>query len=285
MITLKHVEFGYRNDQLLFKDLNLNIESGNIYGLLGPNGAGKTSLLKLLCGLRFQKSGRCEVLKLSPKSRPKVLFENLFYLPERTSSLSGSVSMYLKIYSPFYPKFDRDKFNDYLELYKINTNVNLSTFSTGQTRKFLLAFAIATNCQIILLDEPTNGLDIPGKSQFRKIVASALDQNKLFLIATHQVKDIETLVDHYIMIDNGKIVFDHSSDEIQNNLKFARVTKEPERDILYFERFPGGYRIVSSNEDDVESEIDIELLFNAVMKDAGKIDIHMKEEVTVENES
>ena len=252
-------------------DLNLRLEPGHIYGLLGPNGAGKTTLMKLLAGLRFVNSGNCDVLGHLPLKRPVALLENLYYLPERVPSLSGSVRSFIRLYSPFYPNFGHEQFKNCLTLFDLDEKEKLSGLSFGQTRKFPLSFAIATRCRLLLLDEPTNGLDIPGKSRFRKLMASSLTEDSIFVIASHQIKDVELLIDHYLFIDQGKIIFDHPCELISSKLTFFRSSAITDQDCLYHEPYPGGVRVLAAREKENESEMDVELLFNAVMSDAKKI--------------
>ena len=267
MIHLHDLNFGYCAKETLFTDLNLRLSSGRLVGLLGANGAGKTTLLKLLAGLRFPDSGDCKVLNFSPSKRQSIFLGTLFYLPEGQPCISGSVQSFMSLYRPFYEKFDEEQFLAFLDLFELSRDAKLSRFSFGQTRKFMLSFAFAANSQVLLLDEPTNGLDIPGKSRFRKIVSSALNGDRLIVIATHQIRDIETLIDHYLMIKMGKIVFDFSHQKIVERIRFSRQTNRPDQNVLFHERFPGGFRVMAARREKPESEVDVELLFNAVMKD------------------
>ena len=128
---------------------------------------------------------------------------------------------------------------------------------------FLIAFALSTRCRLLVLDEPTNGLDIPSKALFRKILAGSLDEDQLVLISTHQVKDVENLIDKIIILDNGEIIFQHTIEEISQKVCFVSGTSKDVEGAIYCEAIPGGFRLMMPN-GHAETEVDIELLFNAI---------------------
>jgi ABC-2 type transport system ATP-binding protein len=266
MIQIENLSFQYLQKQQLFDQLNLTLPSGNIYGLLGKNGAGKSTLLKIIAGILFPKQGEIKVIGYRPKDRfPQFLSEMYiiteeFYLPPIT------VERFVSLYSPFYPRFNHLLFNEYQIEFKFNSNQKLSSLSYGQKKKFLLAFGLATDCRLLILDEPTNGLDIPSKSQFRRIVASAFHEDRSFIISTHQVRDMENLIDPIIILDEGKIVFFQDIEHISKKLM---ITREKEislnSGIVYSEASLGGYTVVKENTSGEETNLNLETLFNAVV--------------------
>lgn len=273
MLKIEKLDFGYRKGQKLFNSLDLQLEKGNIYGLLGKNGAGKSTLLKIMTGLLYSQKGKVSLYDNPLNKRlPKTLKE-IFFLPEEIFLPDFTISQYIEIHSPFYDKFDKKQMMEILGEFEVNGHERLKSMSYGQKKKFIIAFALATNCSIILMDEPTNGLDIPSKSKFRKVVASMIDENRSILISTHQVRDLENLIDPVIIIENGKIIFNHSIDEISKSLEFHKIGKEdPEpENILHKEDVFGGSCIVSANTLAEASEIDFELLFNAVLSNTNGI--------------
>jgi ABC-2 type transport system ATP-binding protein len=144
--------------------------------------------------------------------------------------------------------------------------------SYGQKKKLLLSFGIATNTEVLLMDEPTNGLDIPSKSTFRKLIAKYMNENRIFIISTHQVKDIEGMIDNIVIINEGKIIFNQNIENISKKLAFKQVNNIDNEDILYSQKQGGGYNIISTNNKEFfESKIDTELLFNAVIENNTKI--------------
>ena len=248
----------------LFSNLSVHLEAGSITGLLGKNGAGKTSLLKLIIGLLYSQSGELSVLNHDPRKREVSLLNDVFLVPEEFFFPPISIDDYTKAYAPFYPKFDTKLLNNTLKEFELQSTSNLQRLSHGQKKKFLIAFALATRCRLLILDEPTNGLDIPSKSLFRKILAGSLDENQLVIISTHQVKDVENLIDKIIILDNGNVIFQQTIAEISNKVNFISGTSNEVKGAIYSEAVPGGYRLVMPN-GHPETEVDIELLFNAII--------------------
>jgi ABC-2 type transport system ATP-binding protein len=266
MINLENIHFGYRKKQTLFDHLDLQIPSGNIYGLLGRNGAGKTSLLKLISGLVFPKEGTIEVLGYTPKDRMPSFLSDIYFIPEELHIPNISIAKYEQFYAPFYPKFDSVQFRQYLKDFDLTPDKKMTGLSYGQKKKVITGFGLATNSRLLILDEPTNGLDIPSKSLFRKLLAGAITDDRTFIISTHQVRDMGNLMDPIIILDNGQIIFQQALEAITQRLTFelSHSLAEPE-ETLYAERVPGGYLAIHENVDGEETDVDIEVLFNAIV--------------------
>jgi ABC-2 type transport system ATP-binding protein len=267
MIEVTDLRFGY-GKRALFDELSLTLRPGNIYGLLGRNGAGKTSLLRILSGQLYRAAGKCSVLGKDPGNRTPGMLAEIYYLPEEYYVPAVKPHEYLARYSPFYPLFSRSKFEDLQREFELPAAQKLSEYSFGQKKKFLIAFALASECSLILLDEPTNGLDIPSKSQFRRVVASSISDHQTFIISTHQVRDMENLIDPVIIVDEGRIIFQVSVEEVSRRL-LSKVTQDQSGPSLYAEKALGGYITLVENPGDTECAIDMELLFNAVI-DPGR---------------
>lgn len=264
MIQVKNMDFQY-DKAPLFKDLSLTIEKGNIYGLLGLNGAGKTTLLKLLTGQLFPLSGSIEVIKENPATRSASLLSKIFYVSEELYLPPIRCSEYIDLYAPFYPLFNTKEMDEYLLEFQLEATSYLNKLSFGQKRKFLLSFALASNTELVIFDEPTNGLDIPSKSQFRRIVASAMSNNRTIIISTHQVRDMDQLIDPIIIVHNNSVVLNSSLLDINRTFSIKRSMKHPE-DALYSEKSALGYiYLTEKKEEDDDIAIDIEFLFNAVI--------------------
>ena len=191
------------------------------------------------------------------------MLNDVFLVPEEFYFPAISISDYQKAYAPFYPKFDHELLDRILTEFELRPDSNIQQLSHGQKKKFLIAFALATRCRLLLLDEPTNGLDIPSKALFRKILAGSLSEDQLVVISTHQVKDIENLIDKIIILDKGKIIFQQTMEEISQKVCFISGTSDDVEGAIYSEEVPGGYRLMMQN-GHAETEIDIELLFNAI---------------------
>jgi len=259
MIELKHLNFSYSKGKRLFNDLDLSLQPGNIYGLLGRNGAGKSTLLKQICGMLYPDSGECKVLGFEAGERLPNILQDIYLVPEEFELPEISLKRYAKMNAVFYPKFDPGLLSSLLKEFELREEEKLSQLSYGQKKKFLIAFALATNARILILDEPTNGLDIPSKSQFRKIIASRLDENRVLVISTHQVRDLENLIDTIVVLEEGKIIFNKNVAEISKNLTVEKGTG-----------VEGQPRIIK-NAGGEEIKIDFELLFNEVVKDCARI--------------
>lgn len=274
MIEIKNLDFYYNVSKPLFEKLSLTLQPGNIYGLLGKNGVGKTTLLKLIAGLLFPKKGTCQIFGEEAKQRSPTILSDIYFIAEDFYLPEISLALYVKLYAPFYPKFDHRLFKQNSENFALTLEQNLGQLSYGQKKKFLLAFGVATNARLLLLDEPTNGLDIPSKSQFRQLLASAITDDKIFVIATHQVRDMENLIDPIIILDQGKIIFNCGLAKVGQHFLFTTTNDETEiKKALYAEKALGGYQVVLSNTTHEESFINLEFLFNAVIFSPEKIQI------------
>jgi ABC-2 type transport system ATP-binding protein len=273
MIEIKDLLFKYAKQEKLFADFSIHLEMGKIYGLLGKNGAGKTTLLKLIMGLLFPQKGTCQVLELTPRSRLPVFLSQVYFIPEEFYLPPITITKYLDLYSSFYVQFNRNTFSDLMENFDLPANEKLSRFSYGQKKKFLTIFGLATNAKLFIFDEPTNGLDIPSKSLFRKLIASSLTKDRTVIISTHQARDLGNLIDHLVILEDGDLILDESIYEISNRL-VLRMQHDPPKEnenILYWEQTLGGYAVVKENDSGDDSLMDLEILFNTIASNKDKI--------------
>ncbi len=268
MIDIKKLSFGYGKENL-FSELDLSLGSGSICGLLGKNGAGKTTLLKLIAGLLFPREGDAVIMKNIPSRRSTEFLQDLYFLPEEFSLPDVTPGQYAKLYAPFYPAFNDERYEHYLDEFGLGRDINLKKYTYGQKKKFLITFGLSSGCRLMLLDEPTNGLDIPSKTQFRKAIASVITENNAIIISTHQVRDLETLIDPVIILDQGKIIFNQSMEDISNRLKVTHQTSPPDPGkTLFSEKTFEGYTVVTENHDQENSHMDMETLFNTVISNS-----------------
>ena len=277
MLELRNMSFGYRRDRPLYDGLNLSLSPGSIYGLLGPNGAGKSTLLRLLSGLLYPKSGHIRVGNYTPADRKPAFLEDLFLVPEEFYLPPVRIRQFVDSNAPFYPRFDRMQMARYVSEFGLTDDQKLSELSYGQKKKVLIGFGLATNTAVLLMDEPTNGLDIPSKSQFRRLVAGAVDERRTVVISTHQVRDLEALIDPIVILaersrSHMTVALNAPVEEITARLWFGMTPElETGRSILYSERAVGGYAIVAENRDGEHSRLDLERLFNAVQAEPERI--------------
>jgi ABC-2 type transport system ATP-binding protein len=271
MISIDNLSFAYRKKPV-FDGLNLRFEAGHVYGLLGKNGTGKSSLLRNIAGLLRPKKGDITVNGFTPFERLPVFLQDVFMVPEEFYLPDIPVPDFIKHYAPFYPRFNAEKFGNYIAVFEIPSDSTLQNMSYGQKKKVLISFALATNAKVLLMDEPTNGLDIMSKSQFRKILAEALDEERCIIISTHQVKDLENLIDRITIIDDGKILFDENIEQISKKLSFRFAYDDAEvATAFYSESSLSGNVIVAANTDGEESKLDLELLYKAIVTNSSKI--------------
>ncbi len=272
MIEIKNLNYGYSKKKQILNDLSLELKPGNIYGLLGKNGAGKSTLLKNIAGLLYPKQGSVSVRGIPAMDRNPNILEDIYFIPEEFSLPSFSIKQFIDIYSVFYPNFSQEQFYTALKEFDLESTEKLNALSHGQKKKVIIGFGLASNCNLLIMDEPTNGLDIPSKSQFRKIVASSVTDDRCFIISTHQVKDVENLIDPIVIMDAGEILFHQTVEEVSKKLSFEVQKKlEDEEQLVYAQSVLGGYSVVRENESGIEGNIDLEILFNSIISSKEKI--------------
>ena len=273
MLEIKQMRFTYkRSKEDLFKDFSIQFEKGKIYGLLGKNSIGKSTLLYLLSGLLKPNEGTIVMDDVSVFARLPKTLQNLYILPEEFDLPAISLSEYIRRMSPFYPDFNHAHMESYLTQFEMGMDLKLKELSMGQKKKVLICFALATNSTYLLMDEPTNGLDIPGKSQFRKIVSMAMHENRSLIISTHQINDIDNLLDHFVMIDNNGILLNQSVAAIGDTLSFVELENgESTEGVLYSLPSLRGNSVLYANEGGNETQPNLELLFNALLSNPTKI--------------
>lgn len=273
MVDVQNVTFSYTTKTELLSNLSIKLEAGHIHGLLGKNGEGKSTLLKLISGLDFPKAGSIDTMGFNPVKRYPEMLQEIFFLPEELPQLTLSIANYEKVYAPFYPNFSSEQFNNYLKEFDIeNKKAMLNKLSHGQKKKVFVAFGLATNTKLLLMDEPTNGLDIPSKGQFRRMVASGIDDDRCLIISTHQVRDLDSLIDSITVMEGHEIVFNESIENITKKLLFKVYDKnEKDETVIHSEDTLRGYYQVRENKTGEESKLDIELLFNAIIADKNRI--------------
>lgn len=265
MIEIANLSFGYNKKKLLYKNLTLSLEAGSIYGLLGKNGAGKSTLLKNLIGLLFPTNGDIWVNGFLPKKRLPSFLETIYFIPEEVYVPSLTIDRYINLFAPFYPNFSKENMIRHLEELDVKTADKLNTLSFGQQKKFIIAFGLACNTKVLLLDEPTNGLDIPSKKRFRKLIAAEMNDDRMIFISTHQIRDLDNLIDRVVIVDEGELLLNASVATIAEKLLFTTVDEMPTGDkILYAEESLLGIYVVTENKNTAESKVNLEHLFNAV---------------------
>ena len=273
MIKVENLSFTYPKSQhMVLHDFSFSLEAGRVYGLLGRNGAGKSTLLYLMTGLLTPKKGKIMYHDINVRSRLPMTLQDMFLVPEEFELPSISLKKYIDLNAPFYPNFSKEDMYKYLHCFEMDMDVNLGALSMGQKKKVFMSFALATNTSLLLMDEPTNGLDIPGKSQFRKFMASGMTDNKTIVISTHQIRDIDKMLDSVMIMDESRVLLNESTVHICEKLCFKESDDRSLIDKALF-AVPSlhGNSLLLLNEHNEDSDINIELLFNAILAQPQKI--------------
>ena len=268
MIRINDLHFSYPGScHRVFDGLNLSLESDSIYGLLGKNGEGKSTLLYLLSGLLRAPRGEVKFLGMDMKERRAEALQEIFIVPEEYDLPRMTMKQFIELNRRFYPRFSEEVLRGCLRDFEMPEVVDLKSLSMGQKKKVYMSLALATGTRFILMDEPTNGLDIPSKALFRRVVARNMTDDRTLIISTHQVHDVENLLDHIIIIDNSKVLLNAGVDDIMRNYVFRTISEADSHsaDVVYSEPSAMGQSaILRRHNDETETQINLELLFDAV---------------------
>jgi len=269
MITLQNITVSYRKSSPVLRDVSMVLQDGMIHGILGRNGIGKSTLIKAICGLLIPDKGNIDLNGFDPGLRLPSMLERLFLVPEELDLPGVSIDTLAATTSKLYPSFSREMFDYNCEELNVPVRRKLSSSSMGERKKAYIAFALACDTPYLLLDEPTNGLDIPSKTVFRRLLASYADMGHTILISTHQVADLENLINNVVILDERGVAINASTDEIATRLKFGVL--EPGEDPLFSMQSIVGLVGVSENTSGSETPVSLELLFNAVTTNRKKV--------------
>ncbi len=274
MLNVENLSFSYRRKgAMLFDGFSMNLERGKVCGLLGENGVGKSTLLYLIAGLLTPGNGKVYYNGVDTRLRKPETLSDMFIVPEEFNLPRVSLNSYVKYNAQFYPRFSLEDMNRYLELFDMDANLNMGELSMGQKKKAFMCFALATNTSLLLMDEPTNGLDIPGKSQFRKLIASGMNDDRNIIISTHQVRDIDKILDHVVIMNNHKVLLNTDVAKITEKLRFETTNdKDIIAGALYAQYGIGGSSVILRNDSGEDSELDLETLFCLILEKPEIVD-------------
>lgn len=269
MISFNQLGFRYRLGSQVFRDFSMTLSPGHVYGVLGENGVGKSTLMKLASGVLIPTAGSVTIDGREASLREEATMAKIIYLPEEFSLPALTLDEFRKVTTPFYPSFSDESFEECCRVLDVVRDRRLDKLSMGQRKRAYLAFAFACRAEWLLLDEPTNGLDVAAKEAFRRLVARYIDEGQSIIISTHSVREIDSLIDHLIILDRKGIVLDASIGEIGSRLRFGRCSAEEEP--LYSESTLAGTSGVVVNTTDEESPVDIEMLFMASLRSTERL--------------
>ena len=273
MIEVENLSFSYGKRRVrVLEDFSMNLDQGSVYGLLGKNGTGKSTLLYLMAGLLRPQTGTILYKGVDVKKRYLDTLQDMFLVPEEFALPNVSLKQYVKLNAPFYPHFSDELLNACLRDFDMNEDIHLGELSMGQKKKAFMCFALAANTSLLMMDEPTNGLDIPSKSQFRKVIASGMSDEKAVIISTHQVRDIDSLLDHVLIMDGTKLLLNESVSAICEKLYFAEQgMNDPTDGALYVQPSVHGNSVILPNEFGEDSNMNLEVLFNAMLAERERM--------------
>lgn len=303
MIKIENLKFSY-GSKSIFEGVSTELKPGMIYGLLGQNGVGKTTLLKLLAGLLKPQEGSCTIeipqsgaaqqggtqrqygaerqdgaamqcgaaqpARLIPHRRRPDFLEKVFYLPEDVVAPGVKIETYVKNTCSFYPNFSYEKFARIADEFKVETDCKFNKLSFGQQKKAFIAMALSMGTEVLLLDEPSNGLDIPSKIALRKSIAENITEEQTVIISTHQVKDLESIIDPIIILDHKGVLLNRSVEEISERLHFS-LSANKCKEALYSQQQFNGFLTIKENLNGEETKPDLEALFNCCLSNKERI--------------
>lgn len=269
IVKIEDLSFSYRRHSV-FKDVSISLKRNRIYGLLGENGVGKTTLMRIICGMLRPGSGSCKVNGMESSGRNPEMLKEIFYLPEIFVAPHIKVDSFARNNALLYPSFDREAFIRYCDTLEVERDRMFDKMSHGQQKKALIAFSLALNTRLLLMDEPSNGLDIPSKTTLRRLISESITEEKCILISTHQVRDLENIIDPIIILDRAGIILNADIETITSALKFT-LTEKHNPEALFSEETISGYAEVLPNTDGVQSKVNLEALFNAALKNKETI--------------
>lgn len=266
MLSFSNVSFTYgRRGKEVLSGLSLDFEENGIYGILGKNGTGKSTMLYLAAGLLRPKGGNVTAEGVPTQSRRPETLRELFLVPEEFDLPEVSLRTYVQLNAPFYPTFREDILARCLKSFELGDDLNIGRLSMGQKKKVYISFALAAGTKYLLMDEPTNGLDIPSKKVFREVIAREMTEERVMIISTHQVRDVEQLIDHVVIVNDGTVMLNASTAEIESRLRFEqRAVGSDLSDALFVQQTMRGIELICPNSGNDETPIDLELLFNAL---------------------
>lgn len=267
MIELSDVSYWYEPGKEVLRNISANIAGGRIYGLLGLNGTGKTTLLKLLSGLLFPKQGRITIDGENIVLRNVSTLMKVVFMPAELDFRDETAGKYVSMNSVFYPSFSREVLEDSLDKFGIGSpELSLKELSLGQKHKFMFAFLLSLGTEFLFLDEPLNGMDIPSRNTFRKLLFRHLREDQTAIISTHVTADLSNIITDVLIIREDGSLFCASLEDLSHRYIYGIAASDT--GAVYAENCAEGYRVIRQNDGEPESEIPVDILFNAVIKGA-----------------
>lgn len=280
MIEIQNMTFGYsKKVEPVFDDFSLSLPENRIYGLLGKNGMGKSTLLNLVCGLLRPQQGRVYIDCMDVNARRVEMLQDVYIVPETFEMPRMSMMKCIEMHRDFYPRFSDEVLIKCLSEFELPEVKRLNELSMGQKKKVYMCLALASGARLLVMDEPTNGLDIPSKSLFRKIIANNMTEERTMIISTHQVHDVESLLDHILLLDHSQLLLNASVGELTDRYTFGyRRQSEMDDTVIYAEPALQGNAVMCHRQTgDEDTLLNLGLLFNAMVNQANFTNLENQE--------
>ncbi|MED3622600.1 ABC transporter ATP-binding protein [Neobacillus thermocopriae] len=223
MIEMKNVTKSF--DRLTaIENVNLHIHKGSIYGLIGSNGAGKTTIIKLLAGIYLQEKGEV-MIDGQPVFENVRLKQKLFYIPDQPYFFSQYTTKQMaRFYRNCYPTWDEERFQNLINAFEVDINKKIQTFSKGWQRQIAFILAFSVKPEILILDEPMDGLDPVVRRKVKNLMIHDVAEREMtILISSHNLREIEDICDHIGVIHKGTLIMQKELDELKSNVHKVQI--------------------------------------------------------------
>jgi len=232
-ININQLSMSY-NGHRVFSEISINVEAGRVVALLGRNGAGKTTLLNILNGELRPVSGNAMILGIDPEKNAALLKQSCVLVSEECHLYPWMTPQILaRVFSPMYPTWNQELYETTLKQFSITCDQKIATFSKGTKRKLQLAFALATEPKVLLLDEPVGGVDVVAREEIlNSLIESLVEKGVTVVLSSHELNEVAGVCDHVLILSDGRLVVDCSKDELVEKTRKISVMLENSAEVL-----------------------------------------------------
>jgi len=261
-------------DLFHLQPVTMNLEQGSIMGLIGENGSGKTTLMKLVLNLISLSGGNIEVLGMDSVSQEYEIKQKIAFVPDENIFYEMFTAKEVnKIISKLYVNWQENVFFDYLQKFEIPVNKNIKSFSMGMKKKLAIACALSHKAELLLLDEPMNGLDPVARQQMRDILQEFVEiESHSVLLSSHITEDLEKIADYITLIEKGNVILSENKEELLENYGVASFSKEDLKEIdvkdyVSVKQYAFGCKVLVKNKKMFLRKYDGAVMDNASLED------------------